>query len=144
MKSIASLCWTSRTEVCNRLVQFLRGTSPSLPVSGAPDGCRRRTQRYQVARLLARLGGVHYAWKVRELLIDNREEFPIRVEALMWLAERRLPHSSESLEQLLADPELRQEANWFNFDHQFFPLCIDEEGQAIALRYLESMSPEQR
>src|SRR6266571_9386776 len=115
MESIASLCWTSRTQVCDRLVQFLRETSPSLPLPGAPDGHRRRTQRYQAARLLARLGDGHQTPVMRELLFDRPEEHPIRVEALLWLSERRIPLTAPKLERLLADRALRQEEICFLF-----------------------------
>src|SRR6188768_2321519 len=130
MLPIEAIRWTSRAEVCDTLVQFLRDTPRSPLPPDHPQRCYFRSHRSEAASLLASLSDAALAPLFREHLLSEREEHTVRVEALRTLREWRVPLPAAELEQLLADRALRGEECCFLFDHEFLPLCGSEEGQS--------------
>lgn len=144
MPWVKSLRWTSRTAVCDRLVQYLLDISPSPGLPDDAHGSQLRPERSQVARLLIDLAGPAHAPALRQLLFDRREEAPIRVAAFRWLSDQRALFTAPELQQILWDPVLREEEICYWFDQQFLPLFDSALEHRVVLEYVWGRSPKER
>jgi hypothetical protein len=130
MLPIEDLRWTTRADVCARLIELLISSTPTS--SSPSDPLSHETnQRRCVASLLATIADETCATALREILLNPCEDRYVRLSAAKALARLRIALLPCELKLLLEDRHL-----WDGCFRRVLALCRTEEAQRIARDHL--------
>jgi len=141
---LSTLTWTTRAEVAAQLARYLRATDPPPDLAAVPEP----SPRVRAAELLRILAVRSQRSLLRALALDHGEEVEVRHNALWALERLGFGLSGGDLQCLLSvrslyGDEVEDEDQWFGTE-DLLTLARRPDAQAVARRYLLTLSPEDR